>query len=50
MLRGKTKIAAVMDEIAWEGKDLKPMRSISVKEILKDPYLSKLGKEIIFID
>ena len=48
MIRGKPKYIAMMDEIAWEKK--KPMQPIPIKKILTDPYLSKLVKEIIFID
>lgn len=28
----------------------KPMKSISMEEIKKDPYLSELGKSIIYVD
>ncbi len=31
------------------GKE-KPMKSIPIEEILNDPYLSKLGKEIFILD
>ncbi len=49
MVRGKPKLIAMIDDFAW-GKEDKPMKSIPIKKILTDPYLSKLGKEIIFID
>jgi len=33
-----------------KNEKLKPMKVIPLEVILNDPYLSKLGKEIIFID